>query len=77
MWPSEGSVSEDIIPLVAEAGIKWIATDEDILANTLKIVLRKDFISTDVYSDAYTKATGPRTRTRKSILFSGIKPYPT
>jgi len=32
MWPSEGSVSEAIIPLVAGAGIKWIATDEEILA---------------------------------------------
>ncbi len=36
MWPSEGSVSEDIIPLIAGAGIKWIATDEQILANTLQ-----------------------------------------
>lgn len=35
MWPAEGSVSEDIIPLVSELGIKWIATDEDILKNSL------------------------------------------
>ena len=35
MWPSEGSVSEDIIPLVSRAGIKWIATDEEILAMSL------------------------------------------
>lgn len=35
MWPSEGSVSEDVVPIVASAGIKWIATDEDILSNTL------------------------------------------
>ncbi len=31
MWPSEGSVSEEIIPRVAKFGIKWIATDEEIL----------------------------------------------
>lgn len=31
MWPSEGSVSEEIIPRVAKYGIKWIATDEEIL----------------------------------------------
>ncbi len=31
MWPSEGSVSQAIIPLLAEAGIEWIATDEEIL----------------------------------------------
>lgn len=31
MWPSEGSVSEEIIPIIADAGIRWIATDEEIL----------------------------------------------
>ncbi len=31
MWPSEGSVSQAIIPILAEAGLKWIATDEEIL----------------------------------------------
>lgn len=35
MWPSEGSVSEDIIPILAEHGIRWIATDEEILACSL------------------------------------------
>lgn len=32
MWPSEGSVSEDILASVADVGIEWIATDEEILA---------------------------------------------
>ncbi len=36
MWPSEGSVSMDIIPTLAQNGIKWIATDEEILGNSLK-----------------------------------------
>ncbi|MEW5766303.1 MAG: glycoside hydrolase family 57 protein [bacterium] len=36
MWPAEGSVSEAIIPMMAKRGINWIATDEAILANTLK-----------------------------------------
>jgi alpha-amylase/alpha-mannosidase (GH57 family) len=31
MWPSEGSVSEQIVPLAAKSGVKWIATDEEIL----------------------------------------------
>jgi alpha-amylase/alpha-mannosidase (GH57 family) len=31
MWPSEGSVSQAIIPILAQAGLKWIATDEEIL----------------------------------------------
>lgn len=37
MWPSEGSVSEDIIPLIAGTGINWIATDEQILYNTIQM----------------------------------------
>jgi alpha-amylase/alpha-mannosidase (GH57 family) len=31
MWPSEGSVSQAIIPILVQAGLKWIATDEEIL----------------------------------------------
>jgi alpha-amylase/alpha-mannosidase (GH57 family) len=32
IWPSEGSVSEEVLKIVANAGIQWVATDEDILA---------------------------------------------
>jgi alpha-amylase/alpha-mannosidase (GH57 family) len=32
MWPSEGSVCQGMIPAVADAGIQWIATDEEILS---------------------------------------------
>ncbi len=32
MWPSEGSVCQGIIPPIADAGIQWIATDEEILS---------------------------------------------
>ena len=35
MWPSEGSVSDEAVALMAAAGLKWIATDEDILARSL------------------------------------------
>ncbi|MEW5923134.1 MAG: glycoside hydrolase family 57 protein [Candidatus Zixiibacteriota bacterium] len=34
MWPSEGSVSEAAVKLISEAGIKWIATDEEILLHS-------------------------------------------
>ena len=43
MWPSEGSVSPDIIPLIARHGIQWIATDEEILSNSLSAKFRGDF----------------------------------
>jgi alpha-amylase/alpha-mannosidase (GH57 family) len=32
MWPGEGSVCQALIPLLAEHGIRWIATDEEILS---------------------------------------------
>lgn len=31
MWPSEGSVSEEALALIASKGIEWVATDEEIL----------------------------------------------
>ena len=35
MWPAEGSVSQQIITMVARNGIEWMATDEGVLANSL------------------------------------------
>jgi alpha-amylase/alpha-mannosidase (GH57 family) len=35
LWPSEGSVSDAMVPLVAAAGLGWMATDEEILARSL------------------------------------------
>jgi alpha-amylase/alpha-mannosidase (GH57 family) len=35
VWPSEGSVSDAMVPLVARSGFQWMATDEEILARTL------------------------------------------
>ncbi|MGH9349505.1 MAG: glycoside hydrolase family 57 protein, partial [Vicinamibacterales bacterium] len=35
VWPPEGSVSDDVVPLVAAAGFRWMATDEGILARSL------------------------------------------
>ncbi len=40
MWPSEGSVSEEVIRIIAGEGIRWIATDEDILSISLGRPLR-------------------------------------
>ncbi|HUI67456.1 MAG TPA: glycoside hydrolase family 57 protein [Nitrospirota bacterium] len=43
MWPAEGSVAEDILPLLTDAGIKWIGTDEGVLAHSLGIHIERDF----------------------------------
>jgi alpha-amylase/alpha-mannosidase (GH57 family) len=42
LWPSEGSVSDAMVPLVAQAGFDWMATDELILARTLGINFGRD-----------------------------------
>src|SRR5436190_1647189 len=42
LWPSEGSVSDAMIPLAAAAGFKWLATDELILARTLNATFSRD-----------------------------------
>lgn len=35
MWPSEGSVSDETLEIIAANGIRWIATDEEILHKSL------------------------------------------
>jgi alpha-amylase/alpha-mannosidase (GH57 family) len=40
MWPSEGSVSEEVAAAISAEGIKWIATDEEVLARSLDKQLR-------------------------------------
>ncbi len=35
MWPPEGSVCQAMVPKMAELGIKWTATDEQILSQSL------------------------------------------
>jgi alpha-amylase/alpha-mannosidase (GH57 family) len=41
LWPSEGSVSEAMVPLVAQARLRWMATDEEILARTLHVAFTR------------------------------------
>lgn len=35
MWPSEGSVTAEVLPLVRAAGLRWLVTDEAILWKSL------------------------------------------
>ncbi|MGO9272067.1 MAG: glycoside hydrolase [Terriglobia bacterium] len=36
LWPSEGSVSDELLALAAEEGFRWAATDEGVLARSLQ-----------------------------------------
>jgi alpha-amylase/alpha-mannosidase (GH57 family) len=42
LWPSEGSVSEEMVPLVSRAGFTWMATDEAILARSTGRAFTRD-----------------------------------
>ena len=42
LWPSEGAVAPEILPLAAGAGIKWLATDEAILGESLGVYFQRD-----------------------------------
>ncbi|MGB9719878.1 MAG: hypothetical protein ACPL28_00135 [bacterium] len=42
LWPSEGSVCQELIPILSELGIDWIATDEEILARSINVSFKRD-----------------------------------
>jgi len=42
LWPSEGSVGMDMLPLLKGRGLKWIATDEKILERSAGVNLGRD-----------------------------------
>ena len=57
LWPSEGSVSDAMVPLAAGAGFDWMATDEMILARTLGIAFGRDGGHVDQPERLYTPYT--------------------
>jgi alpha-amylase/alpha-mannosidase (GH57 family) len=42
MWPSEGSVSNEVLALAHEAGLHWVATDEGVLGRSLGWIFQRD-----------------------------------
>ncbi len=42
VWPSEGSVSEEVLGIAADLGIKWMATDEGVLGRSLGLNFARD-----------------------------------
>jgi alpha-amylase/alpha-mannosidase (GH57 family) len=41
-WPSEGSVSEEALAIAYQLGVKWMATDEGVLARSLGTTFSRD-----------------------------------
>jgi|HubBroStandDraft_6_1064221.scaffolds.fasta_scaffold05825_3 alpha-amylase/alpha-mannosidase (GH57 family) len=42
LWPSEGSVSEEVLSLAHRQGIEWMATDEGVLSRTINYNFARD-----------------------------------
>jgi alpha-amylase/alpha-mannosidase (GH57 family) len=42
VWPSEGSVSEEVLGIAQELGVQWMATDEGVLGRSLGISFSRD-----------------------------------
>ena len=42
MWPSEGSVSNDVLRIAHEEGLDWLATDEGVLGRSIGYLFRRD-----------------------------------
>ncbi len=42
VWPAEGSVSEEILPILMDHDIRWIATDEEILEHSVQRFITRD-----------------------------------
>ncbi|WP_447974313.1 hypothetical protein [Nitrospira sp. Kam-Ns4a] len=40
LWPSEGAVCPELVPMVRRAGLRWLATDEGVLARSLEAAHR-------------------------------------
>ncbi|MFP4346469.1 MAG: glucodextranase DOMON-like domain-containing protein [Anaerolineales bacterium] len=53
MWPAEGSVAQEIVNMVGRAGIRWMASDEGVLAKSLEMDgFQRDLNDTVVEADA-------------------------
>ncbi len=42
VWPSEGSVSEEVLSIAQELGVRWMATDEGVLGRSLGVNFARD-----------------------------------
>ncbi len=42
MWPSEGSVSEEVLAIAHSLGIRWMATDEGVLGRSTGLFFQRD-----------------------------------
>jgi alpha-amylase/alpha-mannosidase (GH57 family) len=72
VWPSEGSVSEEVFAIAQQLGVQWMATDEGVLARTLGVNFSRDgygHLDSDGAHRLYTVYRYENSDTRMNLLF--------
>jgi alpha-amylase/alpha-mannosidase (GH57 family) len=73
IWPSEGSLSREVLEIMAEMGVRWTATDEANLSKSLDIPMHRDhdFIlqNPDVLYKPYVLETPGKDNGKTKIFF--------
>lgn len=61
MWPAEGAVAQAVAPHFKQAGIRWIASDEGVLATSLRTAVRRQerVVRPDLLYRPYQIQDGP------------------
>lgn len=57
-WPSEGAICESSLDLLQEAGFDWVASGQNVLANSLRKMQGNDDFETDWVHRPYTHGKG-------------------
>ncbi len=58
LWPSEGSVCPELIPMLPKVGLRWLATDEGILARSLDAAHQPWHRHRDLYQPYHVGSEG-------------------
>jgi alpha-amylase/alpha-mannosidase (GH57 family) len=72
VWPSEGSVSEEVLAIAHRSGVQWMATDEGVLGRSLGLSFNRDgqgHLSSDLAHHLYTIHRYENADTRMNLIF--------
>jgi alpha-amylase/alpha-mannosidase (GH57 family) len=72
VWPSEGSVSEEVLGIAQKLGVKWMATDEGVLGRSLGTFFARDangYLNSDLAQRLYTIYRYENSGTEMNLIF--------
>jgi alpha-amylase/alpha-mannosidase (GH57 family) len=72
LWPSEGSVSEEVFAIAQKLGVNWMATDEEVLGRSLGISFGRagsGQLPRDLAARLYTIHRFEKEQTEMNLLF--------